>query len=72
MQVDVYDYNLLKKGVFLGCLILKGEELLEFLNNNNVNAQNNQNQQINNQSIKKRDQKFMKKFESTKLGENNV
>jgi hypothetical protein len=37
-----------------------------------VNAQNNQSQQINNQSIKKRDQKFMKKFESTKLGENNV
>lgn len=39
MQVDVYDYNLLKKGVFLGCLILKGEELLEFLNNNNVNPE---------------------------------
>ncbi len=39
LQIDVFDYNVMKKGVFLGCVILRNEELSEFLNNNNVNPE---------------------------------
>ena len=39
LQIDVFDYNLIKKGVFLGCVIFRNEELSEFLNNNNVNPE---------------------------------